>query len=75
MVWLAALTVMVKELVVAVALLLSVTRTVMAEVPAADGVPVMAPVDELMPRPAGRVPVAMAKELPPDPPDDESESA
>ncbi len=61
-------TVMVNELVVAVAVLLSVTRTVMAADVAAVGVPVIAPVDELIVNPAGRVPDAMAKEFPPDPP-------
>lgn len=64
----ALVTVIVNELVVAVAVLLSVTRTVMAADVTTEGVPVIAPVDALILNPAGRAPDAMAKELPPDPP-------
>jgi len=58
----------VKELVVAVAVLLSVTRTVMAEDPATVGVPEMMP-PELKDRPEGREPEKRENELLPDPPD------
>ena len=61
-------TVMVKELVVAVAVLESVTRTVSDDDPAALGVPEIAPVDELRESPAGKEPETRAKEFPPDPP-------
>ena len=63
--------VMVKELVVAVAVLLSVTRTEMTEAPAAVGVPVIVAVSprSMRVRPAGREPEARAKELLPDPPE------
>ena len=63
--------VMVKEPVLAVAVLLSVTRTVMAEEPAAVGVPVIVAVSprSMRVRPAGREPEARAKELLPDPPE------
>jgi hypothetical protein len=70
----ALFTVMVNELVVAVAVLLSVTRTVMAADVTTEGVPVMAPVDALILNPAGRAPDAIANELPPDPPALERES-
>jgi hypothetical protein len=59
---------MVKELVVAVAVLESVTRTVSDDDPAALGVPEIAPVDELRESPAGNEPLARAKEFPPEPP-------
>ena len=59
-------TVMVKELVVAVALLLSVTRTVMAKLPTCVAVPEIVLPESVTP--AGRVPDAIAKVLPPDPP-------
>ena len=62
--------VIVKELVVAVAVLLSVTRTAMAEEPAAVGVPVIVAVSprSMRVRPEGRVPEARAKALLPEPP-------
>ena len=60
--------VIVKEFVVAVAVLLSVTRTVMAEDPAAVGVPEMVP-EELKERPAGREPERSVKVSLPDPPE------
>ena len=48
----------------------SVTLTVMGEVPAAVGVPVMAPVLGLKVRPAGSVPVARLQVTAPVPPAD-----
>ncbi len=60
--------VIVKEFVVAVAVLLSVTRIVIAEEPADVGVPEMVP-DELKERPAGREPERSVKVLPPEPPE------
>ena len=48
----------------------SVTFTAMGEVPAAVGVPVMAPVLGLKVRPAGRVPVARLQVTAPVPPAD-----
>jgi hypothetical protein len=60
--------VMVNEPVVAVAVLLSVTRMVMAEEPAAVGVPEMVPA-ELKERPEGSEPEKSVKALFPDPPD------
>ena len=74
MLWFALLIVIVKLEVVAVALALSVTVTAMVELPAAVGVPVIAPVDELIDRPAGRVPVVTLKTLLPAPPADERAS-
>ena len=61
--------VMVKEFVVAVAVLLSVTRMVIAEEPAAVGVPEMVP-EELKERPAGSEPKRSVKVVPPAPPDE-----
>ena len=60
--------VMVKESVVAVAVLLSVTRMVIAEEPADVGVPEMVPA-ELKDRPAGREPERSVKVSLPDPPE------
>lgn len=70
----AALTVMVKEFVVAVAVLLSVTRTVIELVPEVVGTPEMIPVEESKERPVESDPEAIENELPPLPPDVESDS-
>lgn len=64
----------VKVFVVAVAVLLSVTRTVMAEDPAVVGVPEITPVDEFNESPATKVPFVIEKLLPPDPPVAESDN-
>jgi hypothetical protein len=53
-----------KLLVVAVAVLSSVTRTDSVKVPAAEGVPLMVPVLALMLRPPGSEPDATEKVLP-----------
>ena len=66
-------TVMVKELVVAVAVLESVTLMASDEDPAAVGVPEITPVDEFSERPGGSEPLARAKVFPPDPPEVERE--
>jgi hypothetical protein len=55
--------------VVRVAVEESVTETVKVEVPTIEGVPEMTPVEELIVRPAGSVPLATAKVFPPDPPE------
>ena len=65
----ALLTRIVKEDVVAVAVLLSVTRIAIDCEPGVVGVPEIAPVEELRVRPPGRVPEASAKVFPPEPPD------
>ena len=67
-------TVMVKEDVVAVAVLESVTRAVSALDVSTVGVPEMTPVEELSVRPGGSVPVGREKDFPPDPPEETSDS-
>lgn len=52
----------IERALVAVVARLSVTWTVKLGVPAEDGVPVIAPVDELRERPAGKEPAEMAHE-------------
>lgn len=73
-VWLAAFTVMVNELVVAVAELLSVTRMERELLPALLGVPEMTPVEGAKVRPVGSDPEKVLKVLVPLPPDVVSES-
>ena len=51
----------------------SVTDTVNVELPAAVGVPEIAPVELLRLSPAGRVPEATAKVLVPEPPEEDAE--
>ena len=51
---------MIESALVAVALTLSVTCAVKLEAPAAVGVPLMPPVEELSVRPLGRLPEATA---------------
>ena len=64
---------MVKELVVAVEVLESVTRMASEDDPAEVGVPEMTPLDVLSERPGGSEPLARAKVFPPDPPEVERE--
>lgn len=62
-----------KLVVVAVAVLESVTRAVMDDVVAVVGVPEITPLEVSIVSPAGSVPLGSEKVLPPDPPEVESE--
>ena len=68
-----ALTVSVKEEVVALAPLLSVAVMAREESPREVGIPEITPVKELRDSPEGRAPEVRAKVVPPDPPEVERE--